>query len=77
MQLVFGRDTILNIQHTADWNRTEKRKQKFIKQNNIQENAKWIKQTYNIGNKIFIAANLRDPKYDKNVYGTISCCTSK
>ena len=25
MQLVFGRDAILNIQHTADWNRIRKK----------------------------------------------------
>ena len=40
MQLVFGRDAILNIQHTADWNRIKKRKQKLIKQNNIREKRK-------------------------------------
>ena len=68
MQLVFGRDAILNIQHTADWNRIKKRKQKLIKQNNIQENAKHIKYTYNIGDRILIATDPQDPKYDKNIW---------
>ena len=69
MQLVFGRDAILNIQHTADWNRIKKRKQKLIKQNNIRENAKRIKYTYNVGDKILIATDPQDPKYDGKYLG--------
>ena len=57
MQLVFGRDAILNIKHTADWNRIKKSKQPLIKQNNIQEISKRIKHTYNVGDKILIVAD--------------------
>ena len=69
MQLVFGRDAILNIQHTADWNRIKKRKQKLIEQNNIRENAKRIKHTYNIGDNILITTDPQDPKYDEKYLG--------
>ena len=34
MQLVFGRDAILNIKHVADWEHIQKRKQLRINHNN-------------------------------------------
>ena len=42
----------------------------MIKQNNIQENAKRIKHTYNVDDKILIATDPQDPKYDKKYLGT-------
>ena len=69
MQLVYGRDAILNIQHTTDWTRIKKRKQKLIKQNNIRENSKRIKHTYSVGDKILIKADHNKPKYDPEYLG--------
>jgi hypothetical protein len=40
MQLVFGRDAVLNTKFEADWKYIRDRKQKLIEQNNKQENAK-------------------------------------
>ena len=40
MQLVFGRDSILNIKHVADWKYIQSRKQDMIVKNNIKENKK-------------------------------------
>ena len=40
MQLVFGRDSILNVQHLADWKYAQTRKQNMIVKNNMRENAK-------------------------------------
>ena len=68
MQMVYGRDAILNIQHTTDWTRINKRKQKLIKQNNFRENAKRIKHTYSVGDKILIKADHK-PKYDPEYLG--------
>ena len=69
MQLVYGRDAILNIKHTADWTRIKKRKQEVIKQNNIRENKKRIKHTYQVGDKILISADPKKPKFDKEYLG--------
>ena len=49
MQMVFGRDAILNIQHTVDWKMVKKRKQDLINKNNERENSKRIKYTYTPG----------------------------
>jgi transposase InsO family protein len=40
MQLVFGRDAILNIKHITDWEHINQRKQERINENNNRENAK-------------------------------------
>jgi hypothetical protein len=40
MQLVFGRDAIINTKFLADWNLIRQRKQHIIHQNNIRENEK-------------------------------------
>ena len=39
MQLVFGRDAILNIKFNADWNCIKQRKQEIINYNNKKENS--------------------------------------
>jgi hypothetical protein len=40
MQLVFGRDTVLNTKFKADWKYMRVQKKKLIEQNNTIENAK-------------------------------------
>ena len=69
MQLVYGRDAILNIKHTANWNHIRKRKQSLIKQNNIRENSKRIKHTYSVGDKILIKTDHNKAKYDPEYKG--------
>jgi hypothetical protein len=64
MQLVFGRDAIMNIQFRADWKLITDRKQKLIKQNNKRENAKRLQHTYRVGDEVLI-------KQDQNTkFGT-------
>ena len=45
-QLVFGRNMIVNIQHTANWKAIKDRKQRIIKKNNLRENRTRIPHTY-------------------------------
>ena len=42
IQLVFGRDAIINIEFQTDWVYIKNRKQKIIKNNNTRENTKKI-----------------------------------
>ena len=63
-QLVFGRDMILNLQFQADWTAIKRRKQDLIHKNNVQENAKRIPYTYEIGDKVMLE-NHRANKYEK------------
>ena len=51
MQMVFGRDAILNIQHTVDWKMVKKRQQDLIHKNNERENSQRIKYIYTPGEK--------------------------
>ena len=54
MQLVFGRDAILNIKFEADWKLIKERKQKVIQQNNKKENKARKAYNYQIGDKVLI-----------------------
>ena len=54
MQLVFGRDAILNIQNDANWKLISERKQKLIEKNNKLENSKRIQHTYSVGDKVIL-----------------------
>ena len=49
MQLVFGRDAILNTKFEANWELIRKNKQRKIKYNNEQENKKRKDYTYQVG----------------------------
>ena len=53
-QLVFGRDMIFNIQHTANWDYIQQRKQQIIQKNNKNENAKRIPHEYKKGDKVLL-----------------------
>ena len=53
-QLVFGRDMIFNVKHKADWEYIRQRKQNKINQNNERENAKQIKHTYQVNDKVVL-----------------------
>ena len=54
MQLVFGRDAILNIKHVADWEPIWQRKKMQINHTNKQENMRRNNHQYKIGEKILV-----------------------
>ena len=54
MQLVFGRDSILNVQHLADWKYIQTRKQNMIVKNNIRENAKCKQYKYDLNELVLL-----------------------
>ena len=54
MQLVFGRDDILNIKHVADWEHIRQRKQLRINHNNMQENMRRNNHQYKFGDKVLV-----------------------
>ena len=53
-QLVFGRDMIFNVEHTANWEYIRARKQRLIKKNNTNENKKRIPHTYHVHDKVML-----------------------
>ena len=54
MQLVFGCDSILNVQHLADWRYIQSRKQDLININNKRENSKRKEHTYAIHDRVLV-----------------------
>ena len=52
MQLVFGRDAILNTKFEANWKLIRQNKQKLIQTNNKRENSKRIEHTYKVGDLV-------------------------
>ena len=68
-QLVFGQDSILNIQFDANWNFIKARKQAIIRKNNQNENSKRINHTYNIGDKVLcVNDNQRQAKFGHELW---------
>ena len=53
-QLVFGRDTMLNIKHEADWELIRQRKQEMINKNNLRENSRRTPYEYQVGQKVLL-----------------------
>eukprot|EP00957_Ditylum_brightwellii_P165041 12565204-Ditylum_brightwellii.AAC.1 len=51
MQLVFGRDAILNVKHKTNWKNINERKENLIKKNN--ENEKKI-HNYQVADKVLV-----------------------
>ena len=54
MQLVFGRDAILNIKHVSNWEHIRQRKQLRINHNNKRENMRRNNHQYKVGDKILV-----------------------
>ena len=54
MQLVFGRDAILNIAQEANWKLIKDRKQDLINKNDAKENASMKPNVYNVGDRVLI-----------------------
>ena len=67
MQLVFGRDAMLNIPFTANWKFIEGRKRKLMEHNNIRENSKRIPHTYVEGDLVLIKQP-QNTKFGTNPY---------
>ena len=51
MQLVFGRDAILNVKHFSNWEHIRQRTQTRINENNKRENNSRRDYTYSLGDK--------------------------
>ena len=54
MQLVFGRDAILNIKHVANWEHIWQRKKLWINHNNKRKNMRRNNHHYKVGDKILV-----------------------
>ena len=54
MQLVFGRDAILNIKHVANWEHIRQRKQLRVNHNNKRKNMRRNNHQYKVGDKILV-----------------------
>ena len=67
MQLVYGRDAVLNTLFEADWQAIKQRKQALINKNNARENKKRTPHTYKVGDKILLR-NRQDTKYGNDPY---------
>ena len=66
-QLVFGRDSMLNITHDTNWKLIKERKQKLIRAGNVRENRTRIPHDYKIGDKVLIK-NEQSTKYGNTAY---------
>ena len=69
MQLVFGRDAILNTVFEANWKYIRDRKQKIIRKNNQKENSKRIPHEYAIGDKVLLDLGDIKTKFDAKYEG--------
>ena len=58
MQLVFGRDAIMNLTFDANWQLTKKRKQQLINKSNVNENKKRVPHKYNVNDLVLIKMNV-------------------
>lgn len=67
MQLVYGRDAMLNIPFTVNWKFIEERKRLLINKNNKRENSKRTPHTYQVGDQVLIKQS-QETKYGKNPY---------
>ena len=66
-QLVFGRDSILNTRHKANWQLIKKCKQDFNKKGNQQEIRNRKEHTYNKGDKVLFK-NASKNKFNQDAY---------
>jgi hypothetical protein len=62
-QLIFGRDMIFNVKHTANWEYIRERKQKIIKKNNQRENSKRTPHIYLEGDEAMLRVGTEN-KYE-------------
>eukprot|EP00957_Ditylum_brightwellii_P023308 1759473-Ditylum_brightwellii.AAC.1 len=67
MQLVFGRDYILNVKHEANWKYIHERKENIIKKKNEKENKKRKLHHYQVADKILVKGD-RSSKFGNYAY---------
>ena len=68
LQLVFGRDAILNLKFKADWKYSKQRKQEIINYNNKKENSKRIPHVYKENDKVMMSVkSTTKSKYGDNL----------
>jgi len=67
IQLVFGRDAMLNVQFQADWQIIRQMKQSKIHQNNMRENQKRIPHEYKLADKVWYQIQTKG-KFSDNPY---------
>ena len=67
MQLVFGRDAIMNSTSNANWQLIRQKKQAVIHKNNQAENNKRIHHQYKV-NKTVLVKNKQSTKFDQDAY---------
>jgi hypothetical protein len=53
-QLVFGRNSVLNIKSRANWAFIKERKQKLINKNNEEENSSQLAHEYKVNYKVWM-----------------------
>ena len=68
MQLVFGRDAILNINHVANWEHIRQCKQLWIYHNNKRENMRRNNHQYKVGDKILVKRK-KNSKHESEFMG--------
>ena len=68
VQLLFGRDAILNIKHVSDWKHIQQRKQLQINHNNKRENMLRNNHQYKIGDKILVKRK-KNSKHELKIMG--------
>jgi len=66
-QLVFGRDSILNVQNEANWQLIKERKQKLINSGNERENKTRVNHEYKVGDEILLK-NAWKTKFNQDAY---------
>ena len=69
-ELVFGRDMIFNIQHTANWEYIKQRKQRIIDLNNKRDNSKRQQHVYRVGDKVLLNRGTEN-KYESLYIGPL------
>ena len=67
VQLVFGRDSVLNIRHEANWKLIKERKQKLINRGNERENKNRVLHEYKVGDKVLLKNALKT-KFNQDAY---------
>ena len=67
MQIVFGRDAIMNLTFDANWQIIKIRKQVAINKNNTKANSKRVQHKYKVNNQILVK-NQQSTKFGQDAY---------
>ena len=67
MQLVFGRDAIMNLTFDANWHLIIMQKQEAINKNNAKENSKRVQHKYKVNNQVLVK-NQQSTKFGQDAY---------